>query len=134
MRGTSFIPSHIRQVEEWISSKINNSLCEGKYFAIRNRDNDLLGYLLFKTTPFSNNEVEVGILIGRDRKSGIGSEALRLGISFLRDQGIEKVWASVLKVNFASAQFFLKNGFEIAKNKNLDSEMSMYYLDITFES
>lgn len=131
MRGTSFIPSHTRQVEEWISSKVNNSMHEGKYLGIRKSDGEILGYLLFKTIPFSNNQVQIGILIGRNRRSGVGSDALRLGISFLRDEGISKVWASVMKINTASAMFFLKNGFKIALNEDSSAEMLMYYFDIT---
>jgi RimJ/RimL family protein N-acetyltransferase len=83
------------------------------YLGIFLKDSTLIGSTTL--TRDSYNSMEIGLMIGGEnyRGQGLGSEAVRLVISWAKLEGFNEVTAGYLRGNEASAKLFSSLGFEI---------------------
>ena len=67
----------------------------------------------------NNDEVTVGIIIGEKNlyNLGIGTQALKKLIGYLKTEKVNSIIAYVSKKNFKSIFFFKKNGFYLINKK-----------------
>ena len=68
-------------------------------------------------TEYDGEKAFVSILIFdlSNRRKGLGSETLRLLISYAESLGLQRLYATILSENLASVSLFLKAGFECLK-------------------
>ena len=80
------------------------------------------GILAGKVELFLSDENFIGIVVANKRRRGIGTEALRIFLLEIKQlKRVESVKAEVYEDNWASLQFFMKNGFRLSRETSWET-------------
>lgn len=93
-------------------------------------DRHPIGQLRFDRDQNSSLSCFISIYLFSNRQRGIGTKALTLGISKIREEWdqLNIIKAEVLKNNLSSQKFFLKNSFVLI-NKGIDKMIYHYIIN-----
>jgi RimJ/RimL family protein N-acetyltransferase len=118
LRQAKGIPKTISDVREWLNLKIASQNSRDFILAIRNDESALLvGYITLRIDCDGTGVAEFGIVIGKNRRNGAGSESLRCVETLARESfGYSFIKVNVIEENKIAMNFFLKSGFVIIEN------------------
>ena len=114
LRQAKGIPKTISDVRDWLSLKVASQNSGDFILAIRNDENGLLaGYITLRVDYDPTGVAEFGIVIGKNRRNGAGSESLRCVEKLAKESfGYSYLKVNVIEENQIAMNFFLKNGFK----------------------
>lgn len=124
-----------REIEKWYLLKTCSF--KDKYFAIRDEESKLIGYMGIKNIKLIKKESTLGIVLDPDKMDkGYGTEALSLFLNYyFTEMNMKKMYLEVAEFNTRAKRVYEKVGFtedgyylDLFYDKKLDL-LSRYYLD-----
>ena len=113
LRQANGTPTTLSDVKTWLDEKNKAQSREDFILAIReNNNHSIVGYITLKCELDYNSIAQVGIMIGKMNRQGIGTQSLlRIEALVIENNWYRYLRVIVLQENSIATRFFLKNNF-----------------------